>query len=106
MNWYRQAETTNELLELLERLKNLDTRSQKNRMECNRLIIQALNIRTGDVLISTMGMSSGIDKNYKVESINPNFSLNLIAMETQRKIADADLFDGLKNNKPGWVKAI
>ena len=66
----------------------------------------------------------GPDKNYKVESINlpptnvgtledlntlrkrpAYYSVNLLAIETQRRMPNVNLFNPMKQNQPSWRKA-
>ena len=101
MNWYKKSSMNSQLLSYLSLL---DTRNKKNAEKANEIILRALNIQVGDILRSTAGMSSGIDKNYKVESINPDFSVNLLAMETSREMPNVKLYDFTKRNAPRWEK--
>ena len=103
MNWYKKAQLDPNLLYELGRL---DTRGKADKVKANEIILRALNIQIGDILrgVGGGGMSSGIDKNYKVLSINPDFSVNLFAMETKREMPNAALYDFIKHNMPRWEK--
>ena len=110
MNWYKKAvvQINNYVAEYLT---SLNTINKSDVIEANKTIIEVIGIEVNDILISKT-MSTGQDKNYKVESINPDFSVNLLAMETQRKMPNVNLYDpAIKNvggrkrkNLPRWEK--
>ena len=99
-NWYKLANNS----DLLFQLSKLDTRSQVNKAKANELILKYLNVKVGDILTSLSGMSSGVDKNYEIKSINPDFSVNLLAIETQRPMNNVNLYNFSKQNRPAWTK--
>lgn len=101
MNWYKKAEQSPDLF---MQLSKLDTRVKQDKVKANELILRSLNINVGDILTSTTGMSSGVDKNYEVKSINPDFSVNLFATETQRPMDNVNLYNFSKMNRPAWEK--
>ena len=100
MNWYKKAQ-----IDINGQLSLLDTRTRADTLKANDLILKTLNIQIGDILRSKAGMSSGPDKNYEVKSINPNLSVNLLALETNRPMPNVNLFNPIKKNQPAWEKA-
>jgi hypothetical protein len=102
MNWYKKAQDNSS--NIPTQLSLLDTRGKKDKAKANEIILKFLNIKCGDILKSTTGMSSGIDKNYKVQSINQDFSVNLFAIESGREMSNVNLYDFAKHNMPAWEK--
>jgi len=103
MNWYKTALMNTEIA---NQLSLLDTRGKADSAKANEIILKAMDIKVGDKLIHNAGMSSGKDKNYEVRSINPNFSINVLALETGRFMFNVNLFNFLKHNQPIWEKVV
>ena len=73
-----------------------DTRTAAIREQANKEVAQTLDLKEGDTITGVDGvhgnMSTGTDKTYRVDSINPDGTVNLTALESGRQMPDATLF--------------
>lgn len=92
--------------ERLQELSSLDTRSKDNMSKANKIILEMLGIKVGDVLQATPdnGLRGSRDKNYTVLRIHPDGFVDLLARESSREISRSPLFEGTRWNRPRWAK--
>ncbi len=87
-----------------------DTRTAAIREQANKEVAQTLDLKEGDTITGVDGvhgnMSTGTDKTYRVDSINPDGTVNLTALESGRQMPDATLFgyDARQNVVAKWSK--
>jgi hypothetical protein len=98
------------LSQTLNPLSQIDTRTQKGRIDAGKIILNQLGgLKENDTLEPIPGIQgsmSGIDNKYTVLSINPDFTVNLMAEVTQRQMPNTQLFGYDKRNNivPRWKK--
>lgn len=87
-----------------------DTRTQKGKTDANKMILEQLGgLKENDTLEPIQGIQgsmSGLDNKYTVISVNPDFTVNLLATVTQRQMPNSQLFGYDKRNNivPRWKK--
>ena len=86
-------------------ISKIDTRSESGRTEANRLLQETNQFKAGDIIESPQyTLSGGVDKTFRVESVNEDGRLNLRALETDRPMTSDQFTRGDKGLESQWSK--
>jgi hypothetical protein len=106
LNWYKLSQLSQLSTE------QPDTRSAQGRAQAGKMILNQLGgLNIGDILIPATNVSgnmAGRDNTYQVTKINPDFTVDLLAMETQRPMPNSQLY-GLNARQQlvsRWMKSV
>jgi len=90
---------------------NIDTRSQNGRNQANKMVFDQLGgLNVNDILNGVPNVAGSMhgssDVNYQILSVNPDYTVNLLAIESHRQMPNACLYgmDKRQNIVPRWQK--